>query len=128
MNWYKTSQFEGKPKTWYEDSEGKVMWVKGGGPDSVLNYWAMKEAIGMTSGSVVSIDKDGNEIEFIPPFYKKEDSPEVQKNDTSQSISVQSPSSQEAAISPRQVHMRDDVIQNREDLAPSMLRKKRKSL
>lgn len=36
------------------------------------------------------------------------------------------PMSQEVAGTPRQIYTRDDVIQNREDLAPSMLRKKKK--
>jgi len=37
-----------------------------------------------------------------------------------------SPMSEDVSISPRQIHTRDDVIQNREDIAPSMLRKRRK--
>lgn len=36
------------------------------------------------------------------------------------------PMSEDVAISPRQIYTRDDVIQNRDDLAPSMLRKKKK--
>jgi hypothetical protein len=47
-----------------------------------------------------------------------------QKDSTTPSIST--PMSQEVSITPRQIYMRDDVIQEREDLAPSMLRRKTK--
>lgn len=36
------------------------------------------------------------------------------------------PMSQEVAVTPRQIYTRDDVIQERDDLAPSRLRKKKK--
>jgi len=46
------------------------------------------------------------------------------KDSTTPSIST--PMSQEVSITPRQIYMKDDVIQEREDLAPSMLRRKTK--
>jgi len=44
------------------------------------------------------------------------------------SVSPSVPMSEDVSVSvsPRQIYTRDDVIQNREDLAPSMLRKKKK--
>jgi len=52
----------------------------------------------------------------------------VEKDTTTPSLSTStSPSSSESMpITPRQIYTRDDVIQNREDLAPSMLRRKRR--
>ena len=57
--------------------------------------------------------------EHIPPNEL-----DVQKSTTTPSIST-TPFS-EVAITPRQVYIRDNVIQNREDLTPSKLRKKKK--
>ena len=39
---------------------------------------------------------------------------------------ISGPISEEVVITPRQIYTRDDVIQEREDLAPSRLRKKKK--
>jgi len=36
------------------------------------------------------------------------------------------PISEDVAVTPRQIYTRDDAIQDREDLAPSRLRKKKK--
>jgi len=56
-----------------------------------------------------------------------EDKKESAVNST-MSVSPSIPMSEDVSVSvgPRQIYMRDDVIQNREDLAPSMLRKRKK--
>ena len=59
-------------------------------------------------------------------WYTKSQKEAAISGGTSPSPSVPISQYQEVAISPRQIYTRDDVIQDREDLAPSMLRKKRK--
>jgi len=40
------------------------------------------------------------------------------------SVTTQTPSSEDGVSTPRQIYIKDDVIQERKDLAPSKLRKK----
>ena len=54
-----------------------------------------------------------------------EENKEAAVNST-MSVSPSVPMSEDVSISPRQIYTRDDVIQNREDIAPSMLRKRLK--
>jgi len=48
----------------------------------------------------------------------------VEKDTTTPSFSTSTTPSSESTLTPRQIYTKDDVIQNREDLAPSMLRKR----
>lgn len=58
-------------------------------------------------------------------WYKKAKEAGVE---STMSVSPSVPMSEEIGVSasPRQIYTKDDVIQGREDLAPSMLRKKKK--
>jgi len=56
-------------------------------------------------------------------YQQKQRLEPIQKDET---LSVITPASEDVAITPRQIYTRDDVIQEREDLVPSMLRKKRR--
>jgi len=120
MNWYKKAQ--NSNVTW-EDSRGQVMWIKGDILNSPLTWREMKEAITMknqTSGSV-SKEIDGIKVKFIPPF-------KIRDNEGDEDIEVESAVDGGASASPcaDQVYSRYDVIQNRDDLAPSMIRKRKK--
>ena len=129
MNWYKRAQknnekeIENLDKLQQQKNQGRgiscvrtlIMYLKRGDVDSA-------KAVYLNESDKIRSYPDVAEI-IKRMFDIKED---VLKDTTSPQLSVSAPMSQEIAITPRQIYMRDDVIQNREDIAPSMLRKRKR--
>ena len=98
-------------------------------PKSGYKKYCIVEKIN-EDGTIDVIDHSGRRMSKFKPVQMginmfKELSPEellmqeILKQETTPSLSTSEPTT------PRQIYTKDDVIQNREDLAPSMLRKKK---